>query len=120
MEEKHETRAVTLKRDLASLAEDEAKQKARITMEPVVKRARIALTTTAQQLTEPPKPLSEEEKAEVEMVFQLFDKDKDGNITAEELNSVLRALGFRPTLHEVGAILKGINPPPVFNALLSF
>jgi len=64
MEEKHVTRAVTLKRDLASLAEDEAMQKARKTMEPILKRAKTALATTGQQLEDAPK-LSDEENAEV-------------------------------------------------------
>jgi len=69
MEEKHITRAVTLKRDLASLAEDEAMQKARKTMEPILKRAKTALATTGQQLLEDAPKLSDEENAEVCISF---------------------------------------------------
>src|SRR5690606_1696715 len=42
----------------------------------------------------------------ITMVFNLFDTDEDGQITANELTAVLRNLGFRPSEHEVGAILK--------------
>jgi calmodulin len=38
--------------------------------------------------------------------FALFDKDGDGNISSEELGTVMRALGQSPTQAEVAEIVK--------------
>ncbi|KAL6053042.1 Caltractin [Balamuthia mandrillaris] len=40
------------------------------------------------------------------MVFNMFDGDKDGHVTPEELEAVLRNLGFRVGPHEAGIILR--------------
>eukprot|EP01087_Luapelamoeba_hula_P008019 TRINITY_DN1994_c0_g1_i1.p1 TRINITY_DN1994_c0_g1~~TRINITY_DN1994_c0_g1_i1.p1 ORF type:complete len:649 (+),score=191.02 TRINITY_DN1994_c0_g1_i1:136-2082(+) len=127
--EPHNTRSRSLKRDLAAVEDDEDKVKARSILEPVLKRARTTLVTTS--VSHPTvddddsegegddgrgegetidgrsaADLSMEARAEIEMVFNLFDENKDGHISVDELGAVLRNLGFRPTVRQVGAIMR--------------
>ena len=39
----------------------------------------------------------------------MFDKDADGVITTSELGAVMTALGHRPSLQEVEAIIQGVD-----------
>lgn len=41
--------------------------------------------------------------------FDLFDKDKDGTISTEELATVMESLGKRPTQEELRGILKAVD-----------
>jgi calmodulin len=50
--------------------------------------------------------LSDEKRAEIEEAFRLFDKNGNGTITAEDLRSVLRALGYDPSPDETSDMLK--------------
>ena len=52
------------------------------------------------------KVLTPEEQQEYKEAFQLFDKDNDEKITAEELGIVMRALGANPTKQRIGEIVK--------------
>ncbi len=52
------------------------------------------------------KMINEELKEEIEECFDIFDKDKDGQINYVELGTLLRWLKFNPTERE----LKGITP----------
>ena len=45
--------------------------------------------------------MSEKTKKDYKEAFALFDKDKDGYISAEELTTVMRSLGQNPTPTEV-------------------
>lgn len=47
------------------------------------------------------KMLTEEIKEEIEECFDIFDKDKDGQITYVELGTLLRWLKFNPTEREM-------------------
>ncbi|ELP84686.1 calmodulin, putative [Entamoeba invadens IP1] len=52
------------------------------------------------------KELTVEQQQEYKEAFQLFDKDNDGKITAEELGTVMRALGANPTMLKISEIVK--------------
>ncbi len=45
--------------------------------------------------------LDEEQKAELQQAFDLFDKDKSGSITINELSDVMNSLGFNPTKQQL-------------------
>ena len=45
--------------------------------------------------------LTAEQIAEIKETFLLFDKDKDGSISTNELKSVMNSLGFSPTSDEL-------------------
>ena len=57
-------------------------------------------------MSEKKKVLTPEEQQEYKEAFQLFDKDNDEKITAEELGIVMRALGANPTKQRIGEIVK--------------
>jgi calmodulin len=48
-----------------------------------------------------PHKLSDEEVAQYKEVFQIFDKDGTGDITADELGEVMRELGLNPSEAEL-------------------
>ena len=50
--------------------------------------------------------ISEERRRELEDAFEMFDKDKDGSITAKELKNVMDTLGQNPSDEEVTAMLR--------------
>eukprot|EP01088_Endostelium_zonatum_P003501 TRINITY_DN14711_c0_g1_i1.p1 TRINITY_DN14711_c0_g1~~TRINITY_DN14711_c0_g1_i1.p1 ORF type:complete len:141 (+),score=41.38 TRINITY_DN14711_c0_g1_i1:168-590(+) len=47
--------------------------------------------------------------AEMKEVFDLIDKDKDGNLTAAELGTALRAVGQNPTETELQQIAQSVG-----------
>lgn len=49
--------------------------------------------------------LSDGEKQELRQAFNLFDRDGEGTIKAEEVRVALRVLGFNPTLEELKPML---------------
>mmetsp|Transcript_4993 Transcript_4993/g.10775 ORF Transcript_4993/g.10775 Transcript_4993/m.10775 type:complete len:150 (-) Transcript_4993:2102-2551(-) len=53
---------------------------------------------------------SQDRIAELKEAFSLFDRDGDGCITAQELGTVLRAVGKSPTEAEVKTVLKDVDP----------
>eukprot|EP00440_Ansanella_granifera_P053452 gb/GFBE01057950.1/.p1 GENE.gb/GFBE01057950.1/~~gb/GFBE01057950.1/.p1 ORF type:complete len:166 (+),score=79.35 gb/GFBE01057950.1/:1-498(+) len=53
--------------------------------------------------------LTEEQVAEFQEAFGLFDKDGDGSITAEELGIVMKALGRKTTLEELKAMIGEVD-----------
>ena len=52
---------------------------------------------------------SEETKAEFQEAFNLFDKDGDGTITIDELATVMKSLGQKPTLQELEDMIKEVD-----------
>ncbi|XP_065827890.1 calmodulin-like [Oscarella lobularis] len=53
--------------------------------------------------------LSEEEVKQFKQAFSLFDKNNDGNITTEELKTVLKALGHYPNEAELEAMVEEVD-----------
>ncbi|KAI8354399.1 hypothetical protein B0O80DRAFT_386184 [Mortierella sp. GBAus27b] len=53
--------------------------------------------------------LSKEQQAELKSTFQLFDKNGDGSISSQELESAMRALGQKPTQAEVQELIKNAD-----------
>eukprot|EP00931_Biecheleriopsis_adriatica_P087608 TRINITY_DN62048_c0_g1_i1.p1 TRINITY_DN62048_c0_g1~~TRINITY_DN62048_c0_g1_i1.p1 ORF type:complete len:167 (-),score=68.35 TRINITY_DN62048_c0_g1_i1:177-677(-) len=53
--------------------------------------------------------LTEEQVEEFQEAFGLFDKDGDGSITADELGIVMKALGRKPTLEELKAMIGEVD-----------
>jgi len=88
---------------------DKKRATAREKVEPLVKRAQKAAVTACNVTSKTmgsAADLSKEERRELTMVFKMFDTNKDGAIDIDELEAVLRNLGFRPTVLEVSAIMK--------------
>lgn len=56
-----------------------------------------------------PNGLNEKEKQELESVFEMFDKNKDGKISCEELGVVLRTLGHRYSQTEIEDMIKNAD-----------
>ncbi|GBG86696.1 hypothetical protein CBR_g41759 [Chara braunii] len=52
---------------------------------------------------------SSEQIADFKEAFSLFDKDGDGNITTEELGTVVRAIGQNPTKAEIEEWIKEVD-----------
>lgn len=53
--------------------------------------------------------LSEDKLQEIQEAFVVFDQNRDGEITKEELGAVLYALGQRPTVTEVQALIRSVD-----------
>ena len=53
--------------------------------------------------------LSEEQIAEYQEAFSLFDKDGDGKITAKELGTVMRSFGTNPTEPELQEMIDEVD-----------
>jgi len=53
--------------------------------------------------------LSEEQRAEFKEAFSLFDKDKDGVITTQELGNVMRSLGQNPTETDLQDMIREVD-----------
>ena len=47
--------------------------------------------------------------AEFQETFNLFDKDRDGTITVDELSTVMRSLGKYPTENELQMMMKEVD-----------
>ena len=54
---------------------------------------------------------------EFEEAFSVFDRDADGVITTSELGVVMTALGHRPSLQELEAIIQGVDTDRKYNPL---
>ena len=52
---------------------------------------------------------SKEQKRDLRLSFNIFDKDGTGNINIKELTVILRALGFEPHEDEIKKLLSTIN-----------
>jgi calmodulin len=55
------------------------------------------------------KGLSEEKIAEFRCAFELFDRDKDGTITAKELGAVIENLGQKPSEADLREMIKEVD-----------
>ncbi|XP_020092609.1 neo-calmodulin-like [Ananas comosus] len=53
--------------------------------------------------------LNEEEISEFQDAFSLFDKDGDGCITSEELETVIKSLGQNPSKEELHEMIRDID-----------
>ena len=53
--------------------------------------------------------ISPEKRKEYQDAFEMFDKDKDGAITARELGNMMRSIGQNPTDEEVMAMIKEVD-----------
>ena len=53
--------------------------------------------------------LSEEKIAEFRAAFEIFDKDRDGKITTEELGHIMRNLGSSPTDIELKEMINEVD-----------
>ncbi|XP_039144986.1 calmodulin-like [Dioscorea cayenensis subsp. rotundata] len=53
--------------------------------------------------------LTEKQIADFKEVFKLFDRDGDGQITAQELGTVMRSLGQNPTEDELKAMIDDVD-----------
>lgn len=59
-----------------------------------------------QQQQQPSKYLNEQQERKLKEIFDLFDKDKSGAISKDELGTALRAMGQTPTESEIDEFLK--------------
>eukprot|EP00029_Vermamoeba_vermiformis_P012276 TRINITY_DN708_c0_g1_i1.p1 TRINITY_DN708_c0_g1~~TRINITY_DN708_c0_g1_i1.p1 ORF type:complete len:717 (-),score=278.23 TRINITY_DN708_c0_g1_i1:40-2016(-) len=103
-----QTRSKSLKRTHDKVEADPGLKAAHDVLEPLAKRARTTrgAVKVANNNIEASENLSDEEKEQLTMIYNLCDIDKDGKIDLFELEQLLRNLGFRPTIHEVSAIFK--------------
>ena len=53
--------------------------------------------------------ISPEKRKAYQDAFEMFDKDKDGAITARELGNMMRSIGQNPTDEEVMAMIKEVD-----------
>ncbi|XP_070209379.1 calmodulin-like [Littorina saxatilis] len=56
-----------------------------------------------------PNGLNDKEKHELQSIFEMFDKNKDGKISCDELGVVLRTLGHRYSQTEVEEMIKNAD-----------
>jgi len=56
--------------------------------------------------------LSNEELTEFKVIFNVFDPNETGRITADSLEVLLRKLGHRPTQDETRQMIKQISTDP--------
>ncbi|XP_076437746.1 uncharacterized protein LOC143276953 isoform X2 [Babylonia areolata] len=74
--------------------------------ENAVKKMEASGATSRDHSLQIPNGLNEKEKQELESVFEMFDKNKDGKISCEELGVVLRTLGHRYSHAEIEDMIK--------------
>ena len=55
--------------------------------------------------------LDEEKLKECKSVFEIFDKEKKGSITKNELGDLMRILGTSPTQDELENIISNLENP---------
>ena len=53
--------------------------------------------------------LTEEQKADIQEAFELFDTNANGYITLKDLRVALRALGFEPAKQEIKRLISNLN-----------
>ncbi|KAK3581943.1 hypothetical protein CHS0354_007065 [Potamilus streckersoni] len=56
-----------------------------------------------------PNGLTEKEEQELKQTFELFDKNKDGRISSEELGCVLRTLGHSCSKQEIEDMIRNVD-----------
>jgi len=54
--------------------------------------------------------INEDEFDDLQSLFQLFDRDKDGILTIKETQMLLRCLGLKPTLDQAKAMVSMVTP----------
>lgn len=72
-----------------------------------VDTSRIA--TPSQSLQSAAKEMTEEQRQEYKEAFAMFDKDGDGSISTEELSTVMRSLGQKPTESELADMINEVD-----------
>ncbi|XP_004308824.1 PREDICTED: calmodulin-3-like [Fragaria vesca subsp. vesca] len=65
--------------------------------------------TTTTAATASAYQLSDDEAAEFKQAFSLLDKDGDGSITTNELGTVMRSLGLKPTEEELEGMIEEVD-----------
>ena len=53
--------------------------------------------------------ITESQRKELQDVFDQFDKDKDGKISANELENAMQSMGQNPTVEEVQEMMKEVD-----------
>ena len=53
--------------------------------------------------------ITDEQRKELQDVFDQFDKDKDGKISSNELENAMQSMGQNPTVEEVQEMMKEVD-----------
>ena len=53
--------------------------------------------------------ITEEQRKELQEVFDQFDKDKDGKISSKELENAMQSMGQNPTVDEVNQMMQEVD-----------
>ena len=53
--------------------------------------------------------ITDEQRKELQDVFDQFDKDKDGKISAKELENAMQSMGQNPTVDEVQEMMREVD-----------
>ena len=53
--------------------------------------------------------ITDEQRKDLQDVFDQFDKDKDGKISAKELENAMQSMGQNPTVEEIQEMLKEVD-----------
>ena len=53
--------------------------------------------------------ITDEQRKELQDVFDQFDKDKDGKISAKELENAMQSMGQNPTVDEINQMMQEVD-----------